>query len=129
MAGRQLELYTIIYALEGCILPIEIENGKMVGILKRRIWKDNPRTFKGVNVCDLKLYRVDIYLHEKDINQVIRGRLEELNEEEDLSNLLEMSQVYPSTPATNTIHIIVRIPVQPFPGRYLANVAMLWRAK
>jgi hypothetical protein len=90
------------------IFPIEIERTKLVGTLKKAIKEEKKHTFRHVDADTLALWRVSI-----PDDKSLKDNLRKLDpDDEPLSPMRELSEVFAESPAHRHVHIIVRpIPI------------------
>ncbi|KAF9537358.1 hypothetical protein EC957_008398 [Mortierella hygrophila] len=90
--------------------PVEIESTKTVGDLKELISSNIPNTFSGVDAKDLTLWRVSI--PDDDGDDEVPIVLDKVNnkDKKKLRATSELSEVFPSKPPKDTIHVIVQRP-------------------
>ena len=86
------------------VFPVKIARTESVGILKRSIKDDNPESFRDVDARSLILWKVSIPVNDGFKENVSRV---ELKDEDELSPVDTLSDVFSEVPARKHLHIIV----------------------
>src|SRR6267154_5084720 len=86
------------------VFPVKIARTESVGTLKRSIKDDNPESFRDVDARSLVLFKVSIPANDSFKENVSRV---ELKDEDELSPVDTLSDVFLEIPARKHLHIIV----------------------
>ena len=103
------------------VFPIEISSSKTVGALKKAIKKDKTHAFQHVDADALVLWSVSVPADgtlEEELSKL------ELVDEESLSPVKDLAQIFSSGPMKQHIHILVQAPPD---GTCLCPIFPLYR--
>ncbi|PVF96266.1 hypothetical protein CPB86DRAFT_661218, partial [Serendipita vermifera] len=109
MSNPQTETYTLICILEGEKLPfpIKIAKNEIVGMLKKAIKEENPEALASIDARTLVLYQIDV----NDDDEMFGNVQKKISESpKALKTTKELSAMYTSAPAKETVHIFVQLP-------------------
>ncbi|PVF96573.1 hypothetical protein CPB86DRAFT_798762 [Serendipita vermifera] len=109
MSNPQPETYTLFCILEGdkSPFPIKIANNEAVGVLKEAIKDKNPNALANIDARSLVLYQIDV----NDDDEILGNVQKKMSESpKALKTTKELSAMYTSAPAKETVHILVQLP-------------------
>ena len=103
----ELKLFVYVIGIAGSSFPIDIEQSKTVGDLKKAIKDEKPNVLQGVDADQLTLFKVELPDDDEALGRIVPR---DFDNQTKLKPSRELSKVFKEQPPAETVSIVVTPP-------------------